>query len=388
LRKITIFAVFLATFTITSIANDIQEINALETEQQPLETETEQLRQRQDNIEKMLAEVEKRYGKTAAELHSLQIKIEQKRRNLDTIQDTIQTNEKQLDREKKELAIQIKAAYKMGQQEQLKLIFNQQDPALSNRMLMYYHRINRARLNKISQIEEAVAKLDQLNNQNQAETAELESILKQKQSQQSALNSAKKQRNELLANLATFSVEEQLTYLQESEKTLQNLITQLSSATTIPKNTDNIEVTDERPLSTENNLSDQTIDFIKLKGQLPWPVKGKLLHKFGSRRLETVWDGVLIEAPEGQEIHAIANGKVIFAEWLTSYGYLLIIEHGGGFMSLYAFNQSLYKHKNDTIKAGDVIASVGQSGGRNQPGLYFGIRKQGIPIDPQQWCLK
>jgi len=388
LRKITIFAVFLATFTITSIANDIQEINALETEQQPLETETEQLRQRQDNIEKMLAEVEKRYGKTAAELHSLQIKIEQKRRNLDTIQDTIQTNEKQLDREKKELAIQIKAAYKMGQQEQLKLIFNQQDPALSNRMLMYYHRINRARLNKISQIEEAVAKLDQLNNQNQAETAELETILKQKQSQQSALNSAKKQRNELLANLATFSVEEQLTYLQESEKTLQNLITQLSSATTIPKNTDNIEVTDERPLSTENNLSDQTIDFIKLKGQLPWPVKGKLLHKFGSRRLETVWDGVLIEAPEGQEIHAIANGKVIFAEWLTSYGYLLIIEHGGGFMSLYAFNQSLYKHKNDTIKVGDVIASVGQSGGRNQPGLYFGIRKQGIPIDPQQWCLK
>ena len=388
MRKITIFAVFLATFTITSIANDIQEINALETEQQPLETETEQLRQRQDNIEKMLAEVEKRYGKTAAELHSLQIKIEQKRRNLDTIQDTIQTNEKQLDREKKELAIQIKAAYKMGQQEQLKLIFNQQDPALSNRMLMYYHRINRARLNKISQIEEAVAKLDQLNNQNQAETAELETILKQKQSQQSALNSAKKQRNELLANLATFSVEEQLTYLQESEKTLQNLITQLSSATTIPKNTDNIEVTDERPLSTENNLSDQTIDFIKLKGQLPWPVKGKLLHKFGSRRLETVWDGVLIEAPEGQEIHAIANGKVIFAEWLTSYGYLLIIEHGGGFMSLYAFNQSLYKHKNDTIKVGDVIASVGQSGGRNQPGLYFGIRKQGIPIDPQQWCLK
>lgn len=352
----------------------------------PSATDRQQLRLRQDTIEKMLADVEQHYGKTAAQLHSLQVKIEQKRRRLDDIHQAIQTNERQMDREKKELATQVKAAYKMGRQEQLKLMFNQQDPALSGRMLMYYQHLNKTRLGKIARIEQAVAELEQLNKQDQDETAVLEETLQQKQAEQITLNGARKQRNELLAHIANnSSPQQQLSYLQESENALGRLIADLPDLNVINDNDVTLS-SDQKPTSPDGVGASG--NFAALKGKLPWPVKGRLAQKFGSPRLETVWDGVLIDAPEGIEIHAVAAGTVTFAEWLKSYGYLMIIEHDKGYMSLYAFNQSLFKHKNDTVKAGDVIAAVGQSGGRTQPGLYFGIRKQGVAMDPQQWCRK
>jgi septal ring factor EnvC (AmiA/AmiB activator) len=129
-------------------------------------------------------------------------------------------------------------------------------------------------------------------------------------------------------------------------------------------------------------------DFSALKGSLPWPVRGRLAQKFGSPRTEGAWDGVLIDAPEGMEIKAVTQGKVVYAEWMRGYGLLIIIDHGHGYMTLYAFNQSLYKKMGDTVAAGDVIASVGQSGGRSEAGLYFGIRNKGVPIDPLEWCRR
>jgi septal ring factor EnvC (AmiA/AmiB activator) len=132
-------------------------------------------------------------------------------------------------------------------------------------------------------------------------------------------------------------------------------------------------------------------DFYSLKGQLPWPVKGRLTNKFGSVRAEStesIWDGVLINSAEGTEIRAVTSGKVVFSDWLRGYGLLVIVDHGKGYMTLYAFNQSLYRQVGEWVDAGEVIASVGQSGGRNLPGLYFGIRNNGRPVDPIEWCRK
>jgi septal ring factor EnvC (AmiA/AmiB activator) len=132
-------------------------------------------------------------------------------------------------------------------------------------------------------------------------------------------------------------------------------------------------------------------DFSSLKGQLPWPVKGRLTNKFGSARAEgaeSIWDGVLINAGEGTEIRAVTSGKVVFSDWLRGYGLLIIIDHGKGYMTLYAFNQSLYRQVGEWVDVGEVIASVGQSGGRSHSGLYFGIRNKGKPVDPLEWCRK
>lgn len=348
----------------------------------------QQVRAQKNSVEQLLSEVETRYGETAALLRTLHIKVDQKRRHLDQIRQDIQLYQRQADQESKELAEQVKAAYKTGRQETLKLMLNQQDPSLSSRMMVYYQRLNSARLAKIAQLEATMAQLEQLDKQKQAETELLEQNLQQKETEQATLKDIRKQRDELLAHIAnSASLQEQLGYLQDSESTLKALIDSLPNARptikTGNKNVSDAAHEDARPKNASPNT---TSNFTALKGRLPWPVEGQLTQKFGSARGGSVWDGVLINAKEGKEIQAVASGTVSFAQWLRGYGYLMIIDHGNDYMTLYAFNQSLYKHKNDTVAAGEVIAAVGQSGGRRESGLYFGIRKKGIPINPQEWC--
>jgi septal ring factor EnvC (AmiA/AmiB activator) len=173
--------------------------------------------------------------------------------------------------------------------------------------------------------------------------------------------------------------------LQESENRLKSLMASL------PVTEEELAVDAEQAKEFSldgDDSSELKSDFSTLKGKLPWPVSGRLAQKFGSPRSEGAWDGVLIDAREGMEIKAVTRGKVVYAEWLRGYGLLTIIDHGQGYMTLYAFNQSLYKRMGDLVEAGDVIASVGQSGGRSQAGLYFGIRKKGVPIDPLEWCRR
>jgi len=315
----------------------------------------------------------------------LQIQIEQKRQNLDQIRQDMQAYQSEIDKLSKELAVQIRAAYTMGQKEKLKLLLNQQDPALSSRMMAYFNYFNKERLKKLIALETAVQRLDQLDKQRQTETKLLEQDLLRKKSEQSALDEARKQRNELLVQIGNdfSSNEQQLSQLRISQDRLKSLMASLPI--TEEELAVDAEQAKEFSTSTENSSEPKT-DFSTLKGKLPWPVKGRLVHKFGSPRSEDTWDGVLIDASEGMEIKAVTGGKVVYAEWLRGYGLLTIIDHGQGYMTLYAFNQSLYKRMGDQVEAGDVIASVGQSGGRSQPGLYFGIRKKGVPIDPLEWC--
>jgi len=130
--------------------------------------------------------------------------------------------------------------------------------------------------------------------------------------------------------------------------------------------------------------------FAEQKGQLLWPVDGKIVAKFGHRRNREGlrWNGVTINAASGVPVLAVYSGKVVFADWLRGFGLLLILDHGSGYMSLYGHNQSLYKSVGDEVVQGEEIASVGMSGGLVKPALYFEIRHNGRPEDPQKWCRK
>jgi septal ring factor EnvC (AmiA/AmiB activator) len=299
----------------------------------------------------------------------------------------MQAYQNEIDKLSKELAGQIRAAYAMGQQERLKLLLNQQDPALSSRMMIYFNYINKERLKKLADIETAVQHLDQLDKLKQTENGLLERDLERKKLEQAALDEARKQRKELLLQIGNdfSSSEQQLSQLQISENRLKSLMASLPI--TEAELAVDAEQTKELSTSMENS-SELKTDFSTLKGKLPWPVRGRLAQRFGSSRAEGTWDGVLINAIEGMEIKAVTRGKIVYAEWLRGYGLLTIIDHGQGYMTLYAFNQSLYKRMGDSVEAGDVIASVGQSGGRTQAGLYFGIRNKGEPVDPLEWCQK
>jgi septal ring factor EnvC (AmiA/AmiB activator) len=340
---------------------------------------------RKIDLQKQLADVEKRYGETAAALKTLQEQIEQARQNLGKNQQDRIAYQKEIDKDSKELAEQIKAAYTMGQKEKLKIMLNQQDPVLSSRMMLYYNYINKARLKKLNDIRVAIKQQGQLDQQRETETKRLEQSLEQKQATQDMLDKARMLRSVLLRQLLRdfSSRQQQLVDLKESENKLKSLITTLQDEkATAPDAPPTKELTKPAP-----NVAQVDSDFEALKSKLPWPVNGTV-RKFGSARSGGIWDGVLINANEGVDVKAVAKGKVAYAGLFQGYGSLIIIDHGLGYMTVHGFNQSLYKHEGDVVEAGDVIASVGKSGGRKQSGLYFAIRKQGMPIDPLGWCVK
>jgi septal ring factor EnvC (AmiA/AmiB activator) len=129
--------------------------------------------------------------------------------------------------------------------------------------------------------------------------------------------------------------------------------------------------------------------FANAKGKLPWPVDGRLVAGYGTPRggdARTKWDGVLIGAAIGTQVRAVHGGRVVFADWLRGAGLLVILDHGNGYLSLYGHNQSLLRDAGEIVKAGDPIATVGNSGGQESAALYFAIRQQGRPSDPAQWC--
>jgi septal ring factor EnvC (AmiA/AmiB activator) len=349
---------------------------------------TQALEQQKDELLGLLAQVDERYGDVAASLRSIEDQIKSTTAGLDKIRKEINSYQVQIDKLDRELAGQVKAAYALGQQDKLKLMLNQQDPALSSRMMVYYEYLNKSRLEKLANLQQTVKYLDELDKDKQTETELLEKNLAKKRSEQAALDEVRKERNGLVAkiNSDVYSEQDQLSLLKESENKLISLIQ------TLENEEDNTNQESKRgdedssiPENTES-FPKLTGDFSTLKGKLPLPVRGKLASMFDSASSEATWKGILINAKEGAEIKAVMKGKVTYAGTLKGYGLLIIVEHDKQYMSLYAFNQSLYKHKGDNVEAGDVIASVGQSGGRSKPGLYFEIRQNGKPVDPLLWC--
>lgn len=353
------------------------------------ETQNEALQARKDELLGLLAQVDERYGDVAASLKAIEVQIAKTNESLAKLRKEAGTYQTQINKLELELAGQIKAAYVMGYQDRLKLLLNQEEPTLSSRMMVYYQYLNKSRLEKLANYQKIVKYLDQLDKDKQAETAQLAAHLAQKKTEQTALEAVKQERNELAARLNNnlTSKQEQLSFLQESENKLINLIR------TLENDEKSVEVQAETQTSPvaesqgEDSFPRLQGDFPSLKGKLPLPLRGKLSSMLDNpAATDTVWKGVLINAQEGAEIRAVTGGKVAYAGALKGYGLLLIVEHDKNFMTLYAFNQSLLKNKGDKVSAGDVIATVGQSGGRNKPGLYFEIRHDGKPVDPLLWC--
>lgn len=409
MRKKTVFYVCLFILISDSAAESFEqneELGKVRSKIDAVKKEMQQIMLQQNTLSEQLAEIENRYGESAALVRDLKNKVELERRKLNGIKQDIQSHRDQIARHGKELSGHIRAAYAMGQQEKLKLILNRRDPLLSSRMMVYQGYFNKIRLKKMAEIEGSISRLEQLNQQQQTEARLLERNLEQRKFEQSALDKIRSERNVLLEQLANdfSSHKHQLSQLVENETKLKQLIDTLQdSEESLASESNPPEVLPESPdesteMAEDNSyngeqskieeLSEENADFYLLKGKLPWPIKGKLAANADSERLEAIRDGVLIEAGEGTEIHAVTTGKVVYSEWLRGYGLLMIIDHGKGYMTLYAFNQSLFKRAGDQVQAGEVIASVGQSGGRARSGLYFGIRKDGKPVDPLEWCSK
>jgi len=267
------------------------------------------------------------------------------------------------------LAGQLRAAYLIGQEEPLKLLLNQKDPARAGRMFIYYSYFGRARAQEIHSIEDNVARLDQLDTDLATEDAKLAELEKQQRAQLSEVEQARAHRTVVLANLE-----------QESHTRAQNLEKLRSQQAGLEKLLRELrEAMEKYPV--EGNDA-----FAHLRGKLAWPVNGRVIARFGETRAGGVkWDGVLVATERGAPVRAIYQGRIIYADWLPGLGLLTIVDHGDGYMSLYGHNERLYKAVGERVAAGDAIASAGDSGGSNRPELYFEIRKGGKPVDPRPW---
>ena len=322
----------------------------------------------------------------AARLRDAELSVADQRRRLDEIrsqradsarrraelQSEHSRTERSLADERDALAGQLRAAYTIGRDEQLKLLLNQQDPAQLGRMFAYYSYFGRARAEKIRSIRTQLERLGELDTALAAEDARLGQLEDQAQTELDGLQRARRQRGDVLkdVNQQLKSRQVALAKLQREEDGLQKLLADLR------------RVLSDFPVNSGEA-------FEKLKGRLSWPVQGRLLADFGERRAAGLtWNGVLLATDRGSQVRAVHSGRVVYADWLPGLGLLTIVEHNGGYLSLYGHNEQLFRAVGDWVSPGDVIASSGDSGGRSQPELYFEIRKGATPLNPHQWIRK
>ncbi|WP_415754289.1 murein hydrolase activator EnvC family protein [Pseudomonas leptonychotis] len=374
-----------------------------------------ELKQLLDKLQQEKSGVQKDLKKTESEMGQLEKQVQGLQQDLKKSEEEIQ----RLDSEKKKLegarleqqrliGIQARAAYQSGRQEYVKLLLNQQNPEKFSRTLTYYDYLSEARMEQLATFNETLRQLTNV---------ELEIVNQQSQllEQKSALDgrreqlaSVRKERQLALAKLSKeFSARDQkLKARQQEQANLARVLKTIEE--TLARQAREAEAARQQALLAEREQQSVGSSakptnsgplvsagasfggpFAKARGKLPWPVNGRLVARYGTPRggdARTKWDGVLIGASAGSQVHAVHGGRVVFADWLRGAGLLVILDHGNGYLSLYGHNQSLLKDAGDIVKAGEAISTVGNSGGQDTSALYFAIRQQGRPIDPAQWC--
>lgn len=360
----------------TTVQNDPGQASAelakLRARMGELQQQLQAARAQESNLARDVREVEQRIGKLNSSLRDVRRQLQEGERRLSELQDSYADTNAELEAERQLLARQLRAAYMLGRQEQVKLLLNQEDPARMGRALTYYRYLNQARLTRIGKVETMLQELNQL----QQDIGNQREVLAQAEAQQTAgiaeLDRERVQREALLSKLQTEIRAQggQLARLQKDEKRLEKLLKDLQRA-----------LADLAPEGGQQS-------FVKLKRKLPWPVAGQLAANFGAAREvgNLRWRGVFIAAPSGREVQTVARGRVAFADYLRGFGLLVIIDHGDNYMTLYGHNQSLFKQVGEWVASGEVIASVGDTGGMARTGVYFELRHKGKPIDPANWC--
>lgn len=340
-----------------------------------------------------IAELQRAIRKTTAERDSLaarlrdaEVSVAEGRRKLDQARTERAASEKRraqlererersqqaLDAERAALSGQLRAAYTIGRQEEIKLLLNQQDPAQVGRMFAYYGYFGRARAVQIERIRTELARIAELAAAVEEQTQQLAALEQSIRSELAALQDARRERGRVLNEVDAKLKGRQasLTKLQREASTLEKLLADLK------------RVMSDFPLNADE-------PFEKAKGKLSWPLSGRLVADFGQRRAGAMtWNGVLLAAERGTRVRAVYSGRVIYADWLPGLGLLTILEHSGGYLTLYGHNDQLFKSVGDWVSPGDVIAAAGDSGGRERPELYFEIRKGSRPLNPHQWIKK
>jgi septal ring factor EnvC (AmiA/AmiB activator) len=348
------------------------ELKAVRTQIDKVRAEMERDAGRRDKLTRELEESEKSVGTARGELEKLRKERAAHAARRAELAALRQREEAALAADRGALAGQIRAAHMIGEREPIKLLLNQRDPAETGRVLVYYQYFGKARASQIAAIDAHLAELSRLDAELAVEEQRLATLEERQRGEVSKLQAARERRGRALVTLEAESKNRarELDRLKDQQAGLEKLVRELRRA---------LERIDKFP-------TDSKDAFAKLRGKLAWPVAGRLVASFGQVRAGGVkWDGVLVAGSAGAPVRAVYHGRVVYADWLSGLGLLVIVDHGDGYLSLYGHNERLYKEVGERVTAGDTIATVGDSGGRPRAELYFEIRKGGRPVDPRPW---
>lgn len=324
-----------------------------------------------DKATQSLRQVEKALGQLAREARSLERQRSEAASRLAALRDQQDTLVAENERQLAWVVRTIRAGYQSGAQPSLKLLLNQEQPDQVARLLRYQDYFNQARQTRMASIR---TDLDELREVTRKVNDARDTLLAREQAvqeKQQRMAENRREREQALA-LLDKRLSDSSTRLERLRKDESELAKLLSSMQ---------QTLNDIPASPQGE------PFGRLANKLPWPVTRKITARFGSRREGPLrWNGVLLEARQGTPVRTIHPGRVVYADWLRGYGLLTIVDHGDGFLSLYGHNQSLLREVGEWVALGDTLALAGDSGGRSEAGLYFEIRRDGKPVNPDKWC--
>lgn len=369
-----------------------QELRELRERIAQLNREIEQAAEDRSEAADALKNSERRISDVNREIRQLRLRHNKANRQLAELQRNTQQTRAELARQQQLLTQLLRERYVQGSEDALKLLLNAQDPAAISRNLASFHYVGKARQDLILAYQDTLAQLQDVETKTQLQSEELLRLRDQQLAQKQLLVAEKAERQATLKQLSEQirAQRREVGSLQRDEQRLARLVARLAQVAKASGKSN----TPQRPSGEKvTRIADASLAgyaFTKLKGKLALPVGGDIIARFGQTREGggPTWKGLFIRAPQGREVRAVGSGQVAFADWLRGFGNLLIIDHDDGYLSLYSNNESLYKQAGDSVRAGDAIASVGNTGGQEDTGLYFELRYLGRPFDPLSWLRR
>ncbi|MBJ6979878.1 peptidoglycan DD-metalloendopeptidase family protein [Luteimonas sp. MC1782] len=371
--------------------------------------ERRQLEGQRGTASRELREADERVNRNARELADTAAALARQQQALSELEARRDAAARGLSAQRAELAALLRAAYTVGGQAPLKLMLSQDDAAGANRSLAYHGYLQRSRSARIAALSAELSGLDDMERRIAAEREALAATSERQRTQAAALVRERAERAKAVAELdgryRDRSSREKA--LGADAKSLEGLLARLRAAARRAEAERKAEAArraaaarrDSAPPAAGTGTGRSPVpDAPRVAvarsapvqvGGLSWPLTGSLLAGYGGRMPDgRSSSGVLVAASAGTPVRAVAEGTVVFAEWMTGYGLILIIDHGNGYMSLYAHNDSLLKGPGDRVARGDAVSTVGTSGGQGTAALYFELRRDGKPVDPNAWLQK
>ena len=356
-----------------------------------------------------LKKSEKAISESNRKLFELRQEQNKHSERLEVLQSQKSNLETTIEGQKRLLAQQLYQQYLHGRESYLQIILQEKDPSAASRQVQYFGYVSKARSQLIASTKSNLNQVAKLNEETSQALKEVVTLKGKQEAERKNLETQKTARGKVLQELAgkIQSQSKEIEKLKRDERNLSELVERLARAAAEKQanqakakpqeqaSNKPSEETSNRPtqmLGRNETLPSSSfggVSFGELRGKLNLPVRGEITNRFGSAREDTgvTWKGLFIKSAEGNEVKSIANGRVVFADWMRGFGNLMIIDHGDGYMSLYGNNQALLRKMGDTVKGGDTIASVGNSGGNSTSGLYYELRNRSKPFDPMSWSV-